>query len=79
MTIFSNKPIFTNGTMKLKLIAKNGSNAVFARLNSDGTEFDYVIGKCCQLDTENMTVSWAWGSYPMHHDYNRIIKALGKC
>lgn len=79
MTIFNDKPIFTNGSMRLKLIAKQGLCAAFARLNEDDSEFDYIIGKYCSWDTKNMSVHWAWGSYPMHHDYDKIIKQLEKC
>lgn len=67
---------FTNNNMHLKLIAVKGRNAAFARLNADGSEFDYIIGRECSFDTKGRTVSWCWGSYPMHHNYDRIIKQL---
>lgn len=70
--------IYTNGTMRLRLIAKNGSNAAFERLNEDGTGFDYVIGKDCTFNHKEMTVSWCWGCYPMHHEYFKIIDQLNR-
>lgn len=70
--------IYTNGIMRLRLIAKKGDNAAFERLDVDDTGFDYIIGKVCSFDRENMTVSWAWGSYPMHHDLFKIIEQLNR-
>ena len=76
LTVFTKSEVYTNGNMKLKLIATKDNNAAFARLNDDGSEFDYIIGKVCSFDDKDRTVSWCWGSYPMHHDYDRIIKQL---
>ena len=77
LTIINGVVYLTNGNMHLKLLAVKGRNAAFARLNADGSEFDYIIGKGCSFDTKNRTVSWCFGSYPMHHNYDRIIKQLG--
>ena len=68
--------IFTNGDTRLKLIAIKDCNAVFERLNADGSGYDYIIGNVCNFDMENKTVSWWFGSYPMHHDYDRILEQL---
>jgi len=76
VAIYTGCEFFTNGNMHLKLIATKDNNAAFARLNKDGTEFDYVIGKSCTFNRKDRTVSWCWGSYPMHHNYDRIIKQL---
>lgn len=65
---------YTNGTMNLKAIAKNGDNILFERLNSNKTAYDYVIGKGCVFDGDS--VSWCWGTYLMHYDLKKAMKAL---
>lgn len=74
MSGFAEGRRYKNGTMNLKAIAKNGDSVLFERFNGDGTAYDYIIGTGCSFDGD--TVSWCWGSYLMHHDLDRAMKAL---
>ena len=56
-----NRTVFKNGGMTLRLIAKKKDSAVFARLNTDGTNHDFIYAWIVHFDGEN--VWWGQGSY----------------
>jgi hypothetical protein len=71
---FLENKIYRNGSTILKAKAYKGDKVLFARLNGDGSEFDYVMGSGVVFDGDN--VSWLWGTYPMHHDWEKAEKLL---
>ncbi len=55
---------FKNGCMRLTLIAQKGFDAVFARLNSDGTIHDFIYAWLVEFYGKD-GVSWGNGTYDL--------------
>lgn len=53
--------VLHNNIMNLVLIEKKFDDAVFARLDGDGSVYDYVLGRECVFNKD--TVTWSWGHY----------------
>lgn len=49
-----NRAVFKNGGMTLRLIAKKKDSAVFARLNTNGTNHDFIYAWIVHFDGENV-------------------------
>ncbi len=74
---FLENRIYRCGCSILKAKAFHNNSVLFERLHGDGTPFDYCIGCGVKFDGDN--VSWDYGKYPMHHDFNKALKVLEKC
>lgn len=58
--------IFKNGSMTLRLVAFYHDSAVFARLNKDGTDHDFIYAYVVFFDKRNPgNVHWSHGSYDL--------------
>ena len=58
--------VFHNNIMNLVLVARNDSDAMFARLDGDGSIYDYVVGRKVTFDGSDVT--WGWGHYNMSYE-----------
>ena len=58
--------VLHNNNMELVLVSKTIDKAMFARINNDGSIYDYVVGVNYRINGD--TVEWCWGHYDMTYE-----------